>query len=190
MRFLKLSPLLLALCLGVAAHSEEEGKAEGDSAKVIPPLPKEQREFFEKTQRLNSLTTRIEEAEKQFLELVRRKATEKDANEKERIIKQMNEVSKDRNKSAEAYNNVKSDLELHYPNQGEHLNRRYQTQTKKSVEELEGAAGLDELLTRTKKVVERKFAPFDDPEDKKQAKAKSQPAAAETEKAEKLRLEK
>jgi len=51
----------------------------------------------------------------------------------------------------EEYTKVKSDLALKYPNQGVNLNRRYQTQIKKSVEELEGAAGLDELLTRTKK---------------------------------------
>jgi len=188
MRFRKLSIVMALIVFAVIAHAEEEGGGEGKSATA--PIPKEQKEFYEKTQRLNSLSTRIEEAEKQFLELVSRKSTEKDPSEKERIIKQMNEVSKDRNKSAEEYNQVKSELELRYPDQGEHLNRRYQTQTKKSVEELEGAAGLDELLTRTKKVIERKFAPFTDAEEekeKKQAKAKATPAEEEKPK---LRLEK
>jgi hypothetical protein len=137
---------------------------------------------------INSLTTRIEEAEKQFNELVRAKASEKNPAEKERIIQQLNAVTKDRNKAAEEYNKVRSDLTLRYPNQGEHLNRRYQTQSKKSVEELEGAAGLDELLTRTKKVVEKKFAPFAAAEDEKKPKPK--PVQLQEEKPVKLRLEK
>jgi uncharacterized protein (DUF2267 family) len=186
MRSLNLKTTLAALLLvfSFRLYAEEEA---ADAGKTAAPLPKEQKEFFEKTQRLNSLTTRIEEDEKQFLELVRRKSGEKNADEKERIIKQMNEVSKDRNKSADEYNSVKSDLALHYPNSGEHLSRRYQTQTKKSVEELEGAAGLDELLTRTKKVIERKFAPFNDPEDEK---TKVKAAQTDEDKPKPLRLEK
>src|SRR5665213_4224093 len=119
MRFHKLRFALVIFCLGTLTlgwNSHGEEKEAGGEAKGTSPLPKEQKEFFEKTQRLNSLTTRIEEAEKQFSELVLRKSTEKDANEKDRIIKQMNEVTKDRNKSAEEYNKVKSDIELHYPN--------------------------------------------------------------------------
>jgi hypothetical protein len=189
MRSRKLNLLVALVALAVTtsfAHAEEEGGSKSSTA----PLPKEQKEFFEKTQRLNSLSTRIEEAEKQFLELVRRKSGEKDPSEKDRIIKQMNAVSKDRNKSAEEYNHVKSELELRYPDQGEHLNRRYQTQTKKSVEDLEGAAGLDDLLTRTKKIIEKKFAPFNEAADEKEKKqAKAKPAPTEEEKP-KLRLEK
>jgi hypothetical protein len=182
MRFRKLEILTAAMVVTAAVlsvHAEEN---------VIPALPKDEKQFFEKTQRLNSLTTRIEEAEKQFQELVRRKAAEKDNAEKDRIIKQMNEVTKDRNKSADEYNKVKSDLDLRYPNEGKQLNRRYQTQTKKSVEEMEGVAGLDELLTRTKKVVEKKFAPFAAAEDEKKPKAKI--AKPEDEKPQRLRLEK
>ncbi|MGZ3722813.1 MAG: hypothetical protein ACXVA9_07795 [Bdellovibrionales bacterium] len=174
---------------GRLARGEEEAKGEGGDKKgALAPLPKDQKEFLDKTQRLNSLGTRIEEAEKQFNELVNRKATEKSADEKERIIKQMNEVTKDRNKSADEYNKVKSDLSLRFPNQGQQLNRRYQTQTKKSVEELEGAAGLDELLTHTKKIVEKKFAPFAPPVDEKKPKPKI--AQPEDERPKKLRLEK
>lgn len=175
------SASFLVLSLGFARAEEGAKSAE-------PALPKDQKEFFEKTQRLNSLTTRIEEAERQFNELVMRKSTEKVNEEKERIIKQMNEVTKDRNKSVEEFNRVKSDLGLKYPNQGVNLNRRYQTQTKKSVEELEGVAGLDELLTRTKKIVEKKFAPFETAEDKNPKPKVAKPS--DEEKPARLRLEK
>lgn len=196
MRFLSLKVIWLPLALvtlisaGVVSAESEEGKAEGEGKKdAAGPLPKDQREFGEKTQRLNSLSTRIEEAEKQFQELVGRKAHEKNADEKQRIIKQMNEVTADRNKAADEYNKVKSDLNLRYPNQGTHLDRRYQTQSKKSVEELEGAAGLDELLTRTKKIIDKKFAPFADNEATK-VNQKQKPTLSEEEKPARLRLEK
>ena len=186
MRFhrVKSAVLILSFVASVLAHSE--GKEETG---VMRPLDKEQKEFFEKTQRLNSLNTRIEEAGKQFNELVRRKSSEKNNEEKAHIIKQMNEAIKDRDKSVDEYMKVKSDLTLRYPNQGEHLNRRYLTQTKKSVEELEGAAGLDELLTRTKKIVEKKFAPLA-PENDAKLKPKANLAQPEGEKSKRLRLEK
>lgn len=190
MRFRKLKAFaflgLILIYVGNARANEGEGGEGGK--KSAESVPKEQKEFQDKTTKLNSLGTRIEESEKQFNELVLRKAGEKDNAEKERIIKQMVEITKERNKSAEEYNKVKSDLQLRYPGQGAQLNRRYQTQSKKTIEELEGAAGLDEMLTRTKKIIDKKFAPFAPPEDEKKPKAKV--AAPEDEKPKRLRLEK
>lgn len=190
MRSLRVS-LLFLLMMATTARAEEGAKPEAEvegSKAVIAPLPKDEKEFYEKTSRLNSLTTRIVESEKQFQELVRWKAGEKDPAEKQRIIKQMVEVTKDRNKSADEFMKVKSELDLRYPNKGAHLNRRYQTQTKKSLEEMEGSAGLDELLTRTKKIVEKKFATFNDAGEKQTEITK--PTETESEKPKRLRLEK
>lgn len=172
-------------------EGKEEAKEEGGEGKgTAEKVPKDQKEFTDKTSRLNSLSSRIEESDKQFQELVRSKAEEKNMEEKQRLIKQMVEVTKERNKAAEEYMKLKTDLSLRYPNQGEHLNRRYQVQEKKSFEDMEGAAGLDELLTRTKKIVERKYAPFNDPEEDKKKAAKLKPEPTTEEKPKKLRLEK
>src|SRR5207248_1971848 len=151
MRWLKLS---LVLICSFAAHGEEQKQPEGNG--VMITYGKEQKEFYDKTSRLNSLSTRMEEDEKQFMIQVRAKAAEKDPKEKQRILKQMVFFSDDRNKSADEFNKIKTELGLRYPNQGEHLNRQYRTQVKKTVQEMEGAAGLDELLTRTKKIVDKK----------------------------------
>lgn len=189
----KFSALLFALSLplSVLAEGHEAAKAEGEAGKKEAAVPKDQKEFTEKTTRLNSLATRIEEAEKQFNELVKRKTEEKNNDEKQRILKQMVETTKDRNKAADEYNKLKSDLELRYPNQGAHVDRHYQTQSKKSVEELEGAAGLDELLTHTKKIVEKKFAPFAEEEDaKKKPKGSGATPPPPAEEKKPLRLEK
>jgi hypothetical protein len=161
-------------------------KKEGEGAAA--PIAKEEKEFLEKSSKLNSLTTKIVESEKHFNELVHHKNEAKDSAEKQRIIQEMVEVANQRNKDVEAYNKLKSDIALRYPNQGEKLNRRYQTQSKRSIEELEGVAGLDELLTRTKKVVERKFAPFMEDEPKEEKKAHV--VAPEDEKPKRLKLEK
>lgn len=184
MRYHKLEILFGALTIFVSLALPAE-----ESGNVMQPLPKDQKEYYEKAQKLNSLTTRIVEAEKQFNHLVREKSVVKDPVEKQRILKQMVEVTKERNKAADEFNKIKSDLALRYPNQGEHLNRQYQTQSKKSVEELEGVAGLDELLTRTKKIIEKKYAPFEDPNEPP---SHPQPKVAlpEAEKPVRLKLEK
>jgi hypothetical protein len=188
-RKLKFFPaaLLLAALVGFQLHANEGGEA--NEAPKDQGVPKDQKEFTEKSAKLNSLATRIEDAEKQFSELVRKKAGEKNQEAKEAIIKEMVEITNKRNKDADEYNKLKTDLTLRYPSQGVNLNRRYQTQTKKSVEEMEGAAGLDELLTRTKKIVEKKFAPFNTDADAA-AKPKAKAAKPQEEKRERLRLEK
>jgi len=164
----------------------EAKKEEGGTAGA--PLAKDQKEFLEKSAKLTTLTNKISESEKQFNELVRLKSATRETAEKQRIIREMVEVTNQRNKDVDTFNKLKSDLGLRYPNQGEHLNRRYHTQTKRSVEELEGVAGLDELLTRTKKVVEKKFAPF--MEDEPGPATKNKIAQPETEPPKRLRLEK
>jgi hypothetical protein len=55
-------------------------------------------------------------------------------------------------------------------------------------EEKQGSAGLEELLTRTRKIIDKKYAPFKAPEEKEREKAKV--AEPEPEKPERLRLEK
>ena len=182
---------ILALLLAVGeAFANEAPKSEGEGDKaVIPALPKDEKEFYEKTSRLNLLSSRIAEAEKKFQAMVHEKAEEKTSEGKQRLIKEMVAITQERNKSADEYMKLKSEISLRYPNKGEHLNRRYQIQGKKSLEEMEGAAGLDELLTRTKKVVEKKFATFDDPDEKRQPEA-TEVIKAEHEKPKKLRLEK
>ncbi len=186
MRFSKLKSLTLILALSVMqpALAEEAAPAEGTAA----PMPKNEKEFLDKTAKLNTLTGRIVESEKRFNEIVHHKNETKDTAEKQKYIQEMLEVSKQRNKDVEEYNKVKMDLTLRYPSQGERLSRRYQTQSKRSVEELEGVAGLDELLTRTKKMVEKKFAPFADKETKDDKKAARAAPADEAPK--RLKLEK
>jgi hypothetical protein len=186
MRFLKLSFILGAL---LATNSIFADGAPKEDAAAAGPLPKDQKEFIEKNSKMNTLLSKISEAEKQFKELVRLKNEAKTTVAKQTIIHEMVALSNQRNKDVDSYSKLKSDLELRYPNQGTRLNRRYQTQQKRSVEELEGVAGLDELLSRARKVVEKKFAPFMEEEEKTEEKKKlaQEPNSEEPKR---LRLEK
>jgi hypothetical protein len=134
-----------------------------------------EREYNEKSAKLNTLGSRIEETEKKFAEVVRRKAETRRPEEKQAAIKELVELADQRNKDVEAYNRLKAELTYRFPDQGRQLERRYQTQNKRSVEEMEGAAGLDDLLTRTKKIIEKKYAPFMEDADKKTPTAKITP---------------
>lgn len=175
-----LLPCLFSLSLGAA-----ESKPEGE---VGAPLSKEEKEFIDKTSKLNSTTSRIVEAEKKFAELIHQKALAKTPDEKQRIVKEMIELTKQRNTDAETFNKLKADLTLRYPNRGQAINRRYQTQVKRSIEEMEGAAGLDEILTHTKKAIDRKYAPL--LQDEKEAPSAPMVVQPTEEKPKRLRLEK
>lgn len=181
MRLLSLSLVLFFSSLVLAAGGEEKP---ADAA----PVPKDTKEFIEKSGRLTSLTNRIEEHKKKFSETVHHKALAKTPAEKQGYIKELIIITNDMNKDIEAYNRIKMDLKLRYPNRGEQLERRYKTESKRTVEEMEGAAGLDELLTRTKKVIDKKYAPFLE-EEEKRTHAKPEIPAGQEEKPKKLRLE-
>lgn len=161
MLFIKLSALFL-MVFTFAFGAEQ--KTEDEEAAVTSMLSDDQREFNEKSSKLSTLNNRINEADRQFRELIRLKALAKTPAEKQEIIRQMVELNEQRNRDVDAYTKLKAELTLRYPHQGENLRRRYHHQSKRSLEEIEGVAGLDELLTRTKRVIDRKFAPFKPPE--------------------------
>ncbi|MBX3020317.1 MAG: hypothetical protein KF799_01465 [Bdellovibrionales bacterium] len=189
MPFIKLKVLLLSIVSSaIVMHTAFASEKKEESAAATEEVPKDQKEFTDKTAKLTTLGNRIEEAEKRFQELVREKAAAKSPEAKQVLIKEMVEITNQRNKDADEFNKIKSDLTYRYPYQGEKLNRRYQTQSSRSLEEMEAAGGLDELLTRTKKVVERKFAPFMEEEKKPEPKPKV--AKPGEEKPPRLRLEK
>lgn len=195
MLFIKLNLLVLLTTGSIVLHANSgggeggEGGGEGAAAPV-DQMSQDEKDFIGKTTKLTTLTNRISEAEKHFNELVKKKAALKTPEEKHPIIKEMVEVTNQRNKDVEEYNQIRSDLNLRYPSQGKQLDRRYHIQNKRSLEELEGVAGLDEMLTRTRKQVERKYAPLKGPEDDKKKAPSAAAAQPEEEKPKRLRLEK
>ena len=163
MRFTKLS-LLALICVTGPAFANEHG---GGGAAAPAPVPRDQKEYLEKTIKLSSLASKLEESEKQFAEVVHEKNEAATPEAKLPYLKEMVEIAKQRNTNVHEYNKVKTDLALRYPNQGEHLNRHFRRHDAHSAEELEHeiAAGpsLDELLIETKRMIDQKYAPFNPP---------------------------
>jgi hypothetical protein len=174
----------------MAAVANEEAPPAAEGGTPTGALPKDQKEYIDKTGKLSTLTNRIAEHEKQFQEIVHHKAAAKTQADKMHYIGELNRIAKERNKDVEAFNRIKMDVQLRYPNQGVALERRYSIHQKKSVEELEGTAGLDEMLTRIKKVIDQKFAQFLIEEEQRNKAQPSVVKAAEEEKPARLRLEK
>lgn len=161
MPFTKVSLLILmAALLTTSVSAEEAEKSEAEKTGKPDAAAKLNREFNDKLARFKYLEVRIISMEKEVLSLAHKKNAEKDPKAKKEIMDQMVELVTERNKSADQYNILKTDLAYRFPSQGETLDRSYKTQSKKTVEEIEGSIGLDELLTRTKKMVDKKYAPF------------------------------
>lgn len=146
----------------------EEGGGEGaaPAAKEKKEKPTAAAEFQQKVTKLNTIETRMEDAQTEFDHLVSDKEHTTDQKQVEAILKQMVEVNKQRNKDAEEYNAIKQELAYRYPSKAAELNRLYQLQQKRSMDEMQSGADLDDMLTRIKKVIERKFAPFNPEKDK------------------------
>jgi hypothetical protein len=177
---------MIGLCLHAGSPTmsrAEEGKKEGAQSEVSH----EAREYSEKTAKLNALAVKIETAERSFQEAVRRKAEADTDAEKQAAIQDMLRITKDRNADVEKYNKLKDDLTYRYPGQGKELGRRYHTRSKRSLEEMETSAGLDDLLTHTKKLIDKKYAPF---QPAKVERAKAPLESESDDKPKRLRLEK
>lgn len=157
--------LMAAVTFAFPAFAGEgaEGGAKA-SEKKAPPSQAE--EYVQKTTRMNAIQSRIDDAQKDFDKLVEEKDKEQDSKKKDELIKELVEVNKHRNKDVEDYNRTKQELLYQYPAKTEELNRLYQTQEKKEVDEMQSTADIDELLTRIKKVIQKKFAPLN-PENNK-----------------------
>lgn len=191
--------ILAAMLVSPLIAFAEGGEGGGEGAKPGAAPEKKERsqsaEYVEKTTKLNALQSRIEDAQKDFDKLVEEKEKEKDQKKKDEIIKELVEISKKRNKDVEDYNHKKQELLYQYPAKNAELNRMYETQEKKDVDELQSTADIDDLLTRIKKVIQKKFAPLNPENDKpkpstKDAKAEGQPGHSGEEAPAKLRLEK
>lgn len=188
MRFIRVS----IFCFGIlgASFALASGGGGGGEAKknADPGVPESEKEFMDKTMKMNLAASRIMEAEGIFKELVKKKKKAKTPAEKEAILKEMVEQNKIRNKEVDSFNKTRADIELRYPMQGKQLNRMYKTQQKRSVEEMENKTDIDEMLTQVHRQVRKKFEPFETEEDKQQRIVPVESVKPEKEK--RLRLEK
>jgi hypothetical protein len=178
--------LLIFLFVALRALAAEEGGEGGEKGKEVKKDEKSAaKEYVDKTTKMNALQVKMLDSDRDFAKLVEEKEHEHDQIRVQGILRQMVEVSSRRNKDGDEFNHLKQELLYQYPGKSAELNRMYETQTQKSLDDMQSAADLDDLLTRVKKVIERKFAPLMPPDEKKVIKAEPPP-----EEPKKLKLEK
>lgn len=172
-------------------HTESGGGEAKSETADAGTMNKEKKAFTEKSSKLKVLEVRIQEAEKRFRELIQQKAAAETMEEKQALIREMVEVAKARNEAVDSYEKVRTQLLYRFPDEGEAVKRRYGTQSKRSAEEMEGVATLDEMLTRIKKAVLKKYGPLiQDEAEPKMNTAKSPAMVKKEEEPKRLRLEK
>lgn len=136
------------------------GGGEAESAPAAKDMSsKDQREYREKSVKLQGLEARVEDLNTQLSHLVELKKREKNP---EKVREQMDELVKltqERNKLAAEHRVLKQELIYKFPNLGESIHRQYGTHEATSVDQLEKAGGLQQLLDETKALIERKYAP-------------------------------
>lgn len=172
--------------------SEEKGEAE-KSTGALGDLTKEQaydkQQYTQKSSKVIALKERIAEADKDFLELAKKKDLTKNEEEKRQIMQEMLALHKSRQKLVQKHNSLYREVEFKYPGKGERVLERSQPIQNKTFEEMEKESTLDAQLAQTKKAIDQKYKPFvGEPEPNLAAKAKAKKAEV-AEKKKKLRLE-
>ncbi len=174
------------LTFSIAAMGGGGGGGGGANPDGSTKISRDEKEFIEKTMKVNTAASRIAEADKLFKELVEHKNHARTAREKQQITEQMKEVIKTRNKEVENFHKYRTELTLRYPNEGKKID--YHGHSKRSLDEMEGAVGLDEILTRIHRQITRKFAPLNGEEQGQTSQSSFAPTPAP--KPTRLRLEK
>ncbi len=140
------------IVLGCASGAAEEG-AKTDYS------PSE-KEYRSKTQKLNSLETKVGELETRFQALVKTKSEARDKDTKLVLIEQMKTVKKEIDEAADKYNELRDEVRFKFPDKGRALVKRYAPMQKKTMQQLEKRSTLDTDLTKAKKAAEKAYRPF------------------------------
>lgn len=177
--------VILTLIAGFAFASM--ARAEEGEKTAKKQAPSSSQEVTKLTTKLNALSVKIQDAQKEFEELVAKKDAETDPEKLSAVLAEMVKVSERRNQDVDEYTQVRQELLYRFPSMGETVNRRYQTQQRKNVKELEANVGIEQLLTRTREIIDEKFAPFQPPKEKALTEARKR---SEAQKPKKIILEK
>jgi hypothetical protein len=150
-------------------------------------VSREYLEYSKKEARLNTLKSRIDEANESFARTLERKAHTKVPKRQHEFADRLAEIAKERNQWVTEYTSLRQELKYRYPNKGQDIDKRFVPAKEKTAEELEQSAEIDVLLTTIKRRVDKKYAPFM-PKEEETAQPLIPPTKAEESTKKKLRL--
>lgn len=171
--------ILFAVALMHAANVWCEEKVEGEEAgvpaggKALGAAVKEgtaeggndsDREWAKRTTKLNIYETKMKELNKKIQQMIKAKNNNVQAlDEKGKpvdVLETITTAFSDLKKTVKDYNAERDELKYKYPEEGARIERRYVPLRAQSIEQIEKEIGLNGELTRTKKKIDKKYAPF------------------------------
>jgi hypothetical protein len=146
---------------GPLAGANEEGGEGGAAKSSAEEVSPEEREFTEKTAKLSGLEAKIEELDKALDSLIAEKKHEKNPEKMRLLLKDLVSKTRERNAAVDEHRQLKSYLLYRFPGKGKVIQGKYRDHEKASVDTLEKAGGLKELLRETKTLIDEKYRSFD-----------------------------
>lgn len=147
--------LLMASAVAFASGGgEEKPAAETSSAP----------EYNKKLSELTSLENKVKESRAVIQDLIQHKNATSNREKKHEIVEQMIERHRQLIDEIKRYNEARHQLKYRFPEKDDSTERRYLPLKEQSLEQMEQEMGLDADLTRVKKMVDKKYAPLNQPE--------------------------
>jgi hypothetical protein len=185
-QYLLVAVLFSLLFVRLAQAVESEGAAEkpADKSAASPATIGPDREWAQRTSKLNVQEAKQKDLTKQLQKfIIMKNENRAPLDEKGKPIDLLASIAETHKKLkgvVEEYNADKNELRYRYPEQGTWIERKYLPMRDKSIDEIEHEMGLDGELTKTKRKIDQKYAPFVGDEFKKPDLTKQQPMAEST----------
>jgi DNA repair exonuclease SbcCD ATPase subunit len=151
MPFMKTKLLVLLLWLVAGGYARGEG-----AAPVV-------NEYGKKSAELRNLETKINDATNQINAAIEAKDKTEDLGQQHVQMDAMVKAHKEYRDLTDKYNKLRLELKYRFPAHGAEIEGRYKQHTARSLEELNHANALEAQLAKTKKAIDKKYAPLTGP---------------------------
>lgn len=162
--------ILIALLNVNSVRAESKGSGggaksdgSGESANAAESNQSD-REWAKRTTKLNIYETKMRELNKKIQQMIKAKNNGAAViDEKGNPIDALETIStsfSELKKTVKDYNAERDELKYKYPEEGARIERRYVPLREQSIEQIEKELSLDGDLTRTKRKIDKKYAPF------------------------------
>ncbi|MCB0355689.1 MAG: hypothetical protein KDD40_01710 [Bdellovibrionales bacterium] len=137
---------------------------------VSPSHAKLMSEYTEKTGKLNILETKIRESKANIKARLKALDHTKDKEKKKELYDSLVAEHEELKKNIKDYNKIRQELKYKFPQKNDQTQRRYLPMREMSLKEIETESGLDGLLNRVKKKMDKKYKKFTLADDNKNLK--------------------
>ena len=123
-------------------------------------------EYTQKTGKLSNLEKKISTFKEDIKTRQKLHDITKDEQKKREIYTEIISLHDQYREAVENYNAIRHDLRFRFPEKNDQTNRRYLPLRAQSIDEIQNEKGISSTLTRMKRKIDKKYAPYiEEPED-------------------------